>query len=157
MITSIADEYIFQSNITDETVSTSDLKIVCPAGAPAVAFYKHATNNNFETSDPMSQFSTQNYDVIVAPTHGGMDKLINANANYKIAATITFGNMYILSTGRDADNTMNKGDRVLYFSENDLPGRVFNYLYGDLELDSYAVPAASDTKIIIENNGTMRL
>lgn len=156
-ISSIDDAYFFEKDITDDSADFSSLKIICPTGAPAVAFYNYALSDNFETAAPIPQFMTNNYDVIVAPTHGGMDRLINANANYKIAATITFGNMYILSTGRDADNTMNKGDRVLYFSENDLPGKVFNYLYGDLELDSYAVPAASDTKIIIENNGTMRL
>ena len=156
-ISSIDDSYFFEKDIDDDDANFSDLKIVCPTGAPAVAFYNYALNDKFETAPPISQFMTNNYDVIVAPTHGGMDKLINANANYQIAATITFGNMYILSTGRDADNIMNKGDRVLYFSENDLPGRVFNYLYGELELDTYAVSSAADTKSIIENNGTIKL
>lgn len=156
-ITSIDDSYFFEKDITDDEADFSTFKIVCPTGAPAVAFYNYALNENFETAAPIPQFLTNKYDVIVAPTHGGMDKLINANANYQIAATITFGNMYILSTGRDADNIMNKGDKVLYFSQTDLPGKVFNYLYGSLELDAYAVPSAADTKSIIENNGTMKL
>ena len=156
-ISSISDEYVFQSSITDESVSTSSLKIVCPAGAPAVAFYKHATNDNFEAADPMSQFESERYDVIVAPTHGGMNQLINGHANYQIAATITFGNMYILSTGRDKDNEMNAGDKVLYFQKNDLPGKVFNYLYGDLGLKTYDVTNAMQTKSIIENDATMKI
>ena len=156
-ITSISDSYYFSSNVSNPEESFSDLKIVCPSGAPAVAFYNHALDPNFETAAPMSQFLTNKYDVIVAPTHGGMDKLINAGANYTIAATITFGNMYILSTGRDKDSIMNKGDKVLYFQENDLPGKVFNYLYGSLELDSIAVADAQSTKTIIENNGIIKL
>ena len=156
-IASIPDSCFFEKSIDDAEASFADLKIICPTGAPAVAFYNYAQSEKFETAAPIPQFITNNYDVIVAPTHGGIDKLVNANANYKIAATITFGNMYILSTGRDADNTMNKGDHVLYFSENDLPGKVFNYLYGSLELDTFAVSSAADTKSIIENNGTVKL
>lgn len=156
-ITSISDSYYFSSNVSNPEESFSDLKIVCPSGAPAVAFYNHALDPNFETAAPMSQFLTNKYDVIVAPTHGGMDKLINEGANYTIAATITFGNMYILSTGRDKDSIMNKGDKVLYFQENDLPGKVFTYLYGSLELDSIAVADALSTKTIIENNGIIKL
>lgn len=156
-ITTIADSYYFNRNITDDQADYSGLKIICPTGAPAVAFYNYAQSDKFETAAPIPQFMTNNYDVIVAPTHGGIDKLVNANANYTMAATITFGNMYIISTGRDADNTMDAGDHVLFFSENDLPGKVFKYLYGDLGLDTFAVAQASDTKSIIENDGKVKL
>ena len=84
-------------------------------------------------------------------------QVINKNANYQIAATITFGNMYILSTGRDEDGIMNEGDKVLFFQENDLPGKVFKYLYGDLKLDAIAVGSTQETKSIIENDGIMKL
>ena len=95
--------------------------------------------------------------MIVAPTHGGMGKLINEGANYTIAATITFGNMYIVSMGTDSDNELNAGDRVLYFQKNDLPGKVFDYLYGDLNLSTYDVAGAADTKNVIENHGILRV
>ncbi|MBO6280007.1 MAG: hypothetical protein J6M95_00295 [Bacilli bacterium] len=154
-IRSIDDELFYvPSELTE--VDYSSLKIVCPSGAPAVAFYNYAENENFLAAAPMAQFSTNNYDIIVAPTHGGIKELNNA-ANYKIAATITFGNMYILSTGKDEDGVMNEGDHVLYFQENDLPGKVFKYLYGDLKLDSYAVSDAAATKNIIENDGVIKL
>ena len=155
-ITTISDEYYFTPNITDREESFDDLKIVCPSGAPAVAFYNHAQDPNFETAAPIPALLGNNYQVVVAPTHGGMDKLINANANFQLAATITFGNMYILSTGRDKDGVMNRGDNVLFFQENDLPGKVFKYLYGDLGLKTVAVSDAQSTKNIIENDGIMK-
>ena len=156
-IQSIDNQYIFNNTSHEQTTEIGDVKVICPAGAPAVAFYNHATDENFTTGAPLSQFLTNNYDIIVAPTNDGLKKIINESANYQIAATITFGNMYIISTGRDADGVMNKGDHVLYFQKNGIPGKVFNYLYGDLELDTYDVKDAAATKNIIENNGYLKL
>lgn len=157
----LTDDHIFTHTIEDNTKPFSDLKILAPTGAPSVAFYNYATNSNFETtSNPQTglipMFAQNNYDVIVAPTHGGLMQVINKSANYQIAASITFGNMYIVSMGTDSDNELNAGDRVLYFQKTDLPGKVFNYLYGDLELSTYDVASAADTKNIIENHGVLR-
>ncbi len=156
-IQSIDNQYIFDKNDHDLIADVSDVKVICPPGAPAVAFYNHAEDNNFTTGAPLSQFLTNNYDIIVAPTNDGLKKIIDEGANYQIAATITFGNMYVLSTGRDKDGIMNKGDHVLYFQKNGIPGKVFNYLYGNLELDTYDVKDAAATKNIIENDGYIKL
>ena len=78
--------------------------------------------------------SSSNKDVVIAPTNAGI-AAINKGANYKLAATITFGNFFILSTGNDEDGVMNKGDKVLAFQEAGVPGKLFKYLYSDLELD----------------------
>ena len=158
----LRDDHIFSHTIEDDTKSISDLKILAPTGAPAVAFYNYATNPNFETtSNPQTglipMFSQDNYNIIVAPTHGGLMQVINMNKNYQIAATITFGNMYIVSMGTDSDNELNSGDRVLFFQKNDLPGKVFNYLYGDLNLSTYDVAGAQETKNVIENHGILRV
>ena len=158
----LRDDHIFSHTIEDDTKSISDLKILAPTGAPAVAFYNYATNPNFETtSNPQTglipMFSQDNYNIIVAPTHGGLMQVINMNKNYQIAATITFGNMYIVSMGTDSDNELNSGDRVLFFQKNDLPGKIFEYVYGDLELNTYAVENANNTKLVIENKGILRV
>lgn len=158
----LTDDHIFSHTIDDDTQSFSDLRIIAPTGAPAVAFYNYATNANFSTTgNPATalipMFGNDNYDIIVAPTHGGLMQVINNNKNYQIAASITFGNMYIVSMGTDADETLNEGDKVLYFQKNDLPGKVFNYLYGDMNLFTYDVAAASDTKNVIENHGILRV
>lgn len=136
------------------------LNIVAPAGAPAVAFYNFANYSNFETtSNPQTgiipNFQNDRYDVIVGPTQGGLTQIIKQKGKYKIAATITFGNFYLISTGRDVDRILNKGDKVLIFQENDVPGKLFNYVYGDLELDTFAVSSVQDTKSVIENGGKL--
>ena len=84
------------------------LKILCPTGAPAVAFYNYAKDSNFETNSvpknivsEMNQNSTK--DIIVIDTVSGL-KAINNGAPFKIASTITFGNFYIASTGNDDNN-----------------------------------------------------
>lgn len=158
----LEDKYIFQTSTYEETEDISSLKILSPTGAPSIALYNYATSENFVTSNNpqtgvMSQFDNDNYDIIIAPSHGGLNKVVKQNANYQIAATITFGNLYIVSTGRDEDATLNEGDKVLYFQPNDLPGKIFSYLYGDLGLDTYYVDTAELTKNAILNNGTINL
>ena len=96
------------------------------------------------------------HDIIIAPTQGGLTQIVKQHANYKIAATITFGNFYIVATGKDDDGVLNENDKVLIFQENDVPGKVFKATYGDLNLDVTAVAAVSDTKLIIENGGVLK-
>lgn len=148
------------SNSTDSDYKT--LKILAPTGGPAVALYNFGLNENFETTSNPAQglipmFKTNNYDVIIAPTQGGLTQIVKQQANYKIAATITFGNFYLVATGKDDNETLDRGDSVLIFQENDVPGKVFNYVYGDLGLDVTAVAAVSDTKLVIENGGVLKI
>ena len=135
-----------------------DIKALSPTGAPAVAMYNFAGEELYETTtDPqtglMPMFKTDNYDVIIAPTQGGLTQIIKQAANFKIAATITFGNFYIVSMGTDPDGTLNAGDKVLGFQQNDIPGKVFKYLYGDLGLTVEWTEGVAYTKTALENNG----
>ena len=137
-----------------------DLSVVAPTGAPAVAMYSFVGELNGRlttSSNPavgvIPMFQSQEYDVIVAPTDSGLNQIMNLGAKYKIAATITFGNFFVVSFGRDADETLNAGDKIIIFQENGIPGKTFKYLYGDLNLSITTVANASDTKQIIENNG----
>ena len=136
------------------------LKILAPTGAPALALYNLANESRetFETTtNPkeglLPMFIKGKYDVIVAPTQGGLMQVVKQHAEYKIAATITFGNFYIYSCGTDADQTLNDGDKVLIFQAEDLPGKIFNYCYGNLNLTINDVPGADDTKLVIGDNG----
>lgn len=137
-----------------------DLKVLTPTGAPSIGMYMYAKNENFETtSNPkeglLPMFKKGNYDVIFAPTQGGLNQ-IKTGAQYKIAATVTFGNFYILSSGRDSDGTLNAGDKILCFQETDIPGQVFRYVYGDLNLDVTYVGNVDATKVCIENNYSIK-
>ncbi len=139
---------------------TIRMNVVSPTGAPSIGLYSFAEawNGKFFTSSSPStgvipMFQSQEYAAIVAPTDSGLNQIMNLGAQYKIAATITFGNFYIVSFGRDADATLNDGDKIVIFQENGIPGKTFKYLYGDLNLTITAVADAPVTKQIIENNG----
>ncbi len=124
----------------NSNVDTSTLKIVCPTGAPSIAFYKESENPNFETNSTPSNIvsmmnSNSDKDIVVIDTVSGI-KAINNGAPYKICANITLGNFFIASTGLDEDNTMNKGDTIILFGQNQTPDYIFHYLFEDKFDDS---------------------
>lgn len=116
-------------------VDTSKLKIVCPTGAPAFAFYKHAKNDNFETNSTPSNIvammsPASDKDVVVIDTVSGI-KAINNGAPFKMLSTITFGNFFIGATGNDENGVMEPGDKIVLFGQNQTPDLIFHYLYGN--------------------------
>ena len=146
-------------NTINPNLRKTDLKILAPTGAPAVSMYKFANGLTTVTNpqlDLIPMFQQNTYDVIVAPAKGGLTQIIKKNANYKMAAVVTFGNFALVSTGNDADGVLNEGDKVLYFQPNDIPGSVFDYLYGGLGLETYSVEAANLTVNALKT-GTYKL
>ena len=116
-------------------VDASNQSIICPTGAPAFAFYKETRNPNFETNSVpknivamMTEASSK--DFIVIDTVSGI-QAIQKGAPYKIAATITFGNFFIASTGHDTNNVMEAGDKIVLFNQNATPDLLFHYVYGN--------------------------
>ena len=129
---------------------TTGLSVVTPTGAPALAFYNYAGLNNFETnSNPANitaYMAAESKDFVVLPTNAGVKAIIDNNLPYKLAATITFGNFYLVSMGNDDDeNGMDAGDTILLFQKNNVPDRIFHYIYGtDLNDAIHYVNAVSD-------------
>ena len=140
-----------EDNIASADVyySPEMFSIISPTGAPALAFYNYASYNNFETNSvPTNIVAMMNKgekDVVVLPTNAGVQAIVNKNAPYKIAATITFGNFYIVSMNNDDNQVMDANDTILLFQKNNVPDKIFHYIYGDV-LDSalHYVSAVSD-------------
>ena len=140
-----------EDNIASADVyySPEMFSIISPTGAPALAFYNYASYNNFETNSvPTNIVAMMNKgekDVVVLPTNAGVQAIVNKNAPYKIAATITFGNFYIVSMNNDDNQVMDANDTILLFQKNNVPDKIFHYIYGDA-LDSalHYVSAVSD-------------
>ena len=128
----------------------STLSIITPTGAPALAFYNYANNSNFETNSNPSegiipQMVTGQKDVVVLPTNAGMQAIINKKAEYQIAATITFGNFYLISMNNDENKTLDANDTILLFQKGNVPDKVFHYVYGnDFDANIHYVSAVSD-------------
>ena len=129
---------------------TTTLQVVTPTGAPALAFYNYAGLENFETnSNPANitaYMAAESKDFVVLPTNAGVKSIIDNNLPYKLAATITFGNFYLVSMGNDDDeNGMDASDTILLFQKNNVPDRIFHYVYGnDLNDAIHYVNAVSD-------------
>lgn len=129
---------------------SSELTIISPTGAPSVAFYKYSTSNNFETnsgdaSNIIASMVNNSKDIVVLPTNAGVQAIINKKVEYKLASTITFGNLYIVSSGNDGDGVMNDGDYILSFQKSQFPDLMFHYIYGDsLESNLHYVPSATE-------------
>ena len=135
----------------------TNLKILAPTGAPAVAMYNFA-NGLTTVTDPQNelipQFNIGEYDIIVAPAKGGLTKIVRQGVNYKMAAVVTFGNFALVKVNPN-DEELSSGDKVLFFQETDIPGLVFKSLYGDLGLETYAVSSANLTSTSL-NTGTYK-
>lgn len=115
--------------------SKGELKIVTPTGAPAVAFYNYSTSESFQTnSDPSNiipMMLNETVDIAVLPTNAGIQAILGKKVNYKIAATITFGNIFIGATGNDDDGIMDADDYIVSFQKGAVPDKIFHYIYGD--------------------------
>ncbi len=139
-----------------------DLAVASPAGSPAISLYKYLADIdhlevNSDANAVIAYFTStetsKKKDVIFAPTNAGI-AAINKGANFKIAATVTFGNFYLISTGLDDDNILNEGDKVLAFQEKGVAGKLFNFVYGDKSLDVSYLATAADVKnkVLTESN-----
>ena len=80
----------------------------------------------------MKEFAvTKNSDFIVFDSVNGV-KLSKANQNaYKLVRMVTFGNLYIVSTGNDEDNTLSNDDYIVSYGENLVPDLAFKAVYGE--------------------------
>lgn len=113
-----------------------DFHIISPTGAPALAFYNFLDSEYFETnSDPSNIIPLmvgEKVDIAVLPTNAGFQAIKGKHVNYKCAATITFGNIYIGATGNDDDGVMDSDDYIVSFQKGAVPDKIFHYIYGDV-------------------------
>jgi len=115
----------------------TDLSILVPTGAPAVCFYNHYDNIYFETNSDakliLSQMITNHADIAVVPTNLAVQNIAKKGLQYKIASIITFGNIFVASTGNDANGIMEASDYIVSFQQGSVPDLLFKdvYPFGD--------------------------
>lgn len=113
-----------------------NLSIIAPTGAPAVAFYNYSQDALFETNADAATgiiplMVNGSKDIVVLPTNAGIQAITKRGLNYQIAATITFGNLFVCSTGHDSNGIMGADDYIVLFQQGNLPDLMFHYVYGD--------------------------
>ena len=124
---------------TTHNSNPDGLSILCPTGAPSIAFYNFADDLNFQTNDNAATgikpvVVNGGVDIAVLPTNLCVQLINTAHVNYKLAATITFGNFYLASTGNDDNETMDQGDYIVAFQQGGVPDKVFHYIYYQQQL-----------------------
>lgn len=133
------------------TNNKNELSILVPTGAPSAAFLEYLNDPNFQTNTTPNNIVAEmikgTVDIAVVDLIGGLNAIKNKNAEYKLAATITFGNFYIYATGNDEDKIMDNDDNILGFGQNNTPDILFKYLYPDVNVDYYQ-PGVSDVASI---------
>lgn len=110
-----------------------ELSVASPNGAPAISLYNHLGDKNVEISNAQtatSYFQSGAKDVVILPTNAGVKMIQKQNAPFKLAATVTFGNFFLASTGNDENKTLDKTDYVVVFQQNAIPDQLFKFVYG---------------------------
>lgn len=120
------------------------LKILCPSGAPALAFYDQGNNPNFETKKQpqlvLAELQKNDYDVVVFDSITAL-KTIKSHeeengVNYKLAKIITGGNFHLVCINKEKDSSGNyplpgAGDRIVSFGQGLIPDLVYTKLASD--------------------------
>lgn len=119
--------------------SIEPISVLVPQGAPALATLslssqESVTVDSVSGSDPLSAElikNDSNYDIIIAPINLGTKLMEKGNTPYRLAAVITWGNLYIVG---EAD--YHNGDAFAAFGEAAVPGKILAN-YADIKNVTY--------------------
>lgn len=99
----------------------SNIKTICPVGAPSLCYYTEGNNPNFvtESSTPkvVAQFQQEEYDAIVIDATSGLKAIHDYGKPYALAKLLTANNLYLVSTSKNVKPE--KNDKIYAFPGND--------------------------------------
>lgn len=111
---------------------TEHLTVLSPKGAPSLALLNYFNETKEEavittvdgTDALTAAFTTpeSEYDMIVAPINLGAKLIEKGATNYRLAAVVTWGNLYLVS--RDETTTLENVDEFAMFGQNAVPDKV---------------------------------
>lgn len=127
---------LFGCSAKQETKETI-IHVLAPKGAPALAMLEYAKVNgeaiNFVDGSELLQATFLNpnpeYSVILAPTNLGVKLASDGKTNFKLAAVVTWGNLYIVSRN---ENALKEVGVMGAFGESSVPGLLLESVKGDI-------------------------
>lgn len=131
-------------NISSSPVKDTDFDIICPQGAPAASLVRYADDDSVsfgQPADVQAALKAATKDFVVFDSVNGLK--LGGN-NYKLVRMVTFGNLYVMSTGNDRDGVMDNDDFIYSYGENLVPDKAFKAVYPGIVPDAYG-SAVSDT------------
>ena len=119
-----------EQEIDDQSIN---YKIVCPSGAPSLALLDIIDEDDnidiVDGSDVLqAEFVSGEADIIIAPINLGA-KLASLTDNYQLAAVLTWGNLYLVSTVSIEETKLAP---VAAFGQAAVPGKVLEFLSDEL-------------------------
>lgn len=128
------------------------INIIAPAGAPTLAlvstYQDVTTDGTFDIVDGpdllQAEFIKDDsiYDIIVAPINLGCALIATDQTDYKMAAVITWGNLFYVGTSPDV---LNEEGELALFGEAAVPGKIVEQ--ADIETSLTPVYYASATNV----------
>ncbi len=108
------------------------VKASAPSGAPALALATLAVNDpenyTFVAAETISaEFANQNSDFIIAPVNAGAKLYKMGKSTYKLAAVVSWGNLFIASQKEGFTLEDMNGATVTLFGENTINASVVKY------------------------------
>lgn len=125
-----------ENDRTDNSEELSELSILCPTGAPSFAFAGEILNHDqieFVDGTDLLQaaFVNKEYDVIVAPSNLGAALAAKGASEYKMAAVLTWGNLYLIGT---KEASLKEG-KLAAFGEAAVPGKVWDTVKASMDIE----------------------
>lgn len=144
----------------NEVVDDYVITATAPNGAPAVALATlakdHKENFNFINAKTIgTAFSNDGSDVVIAPINAGANLYAKKKSTYKLAAVITWGNLYFASKIENFTLDTINGKEITLFGESTINSSVALYV---LEKNNIVpskvnyVAEATDTQAILAGN-----
>lgn len=111
-----------------------NLSVISPKGSPAVSLAPFLSQHADLVSvaaptDVIAAFTKAEKDVIIFDLTKGATFIQAKGAPYKLQGVLTNGNAFVVSTGKDADNKLEAGDKVVSFGTNSLFTKVFSTVF----------------------------
>ena len=141
---------------------TYTIKVSAPNGAPALAVAALAAeapeNYTFVAADTIpAEFANKTADFIIAPINAGAKLYKAGKSDYKLAAVVTWGNLYIASQKADFALEDINGAAITLFGENTINASVVLFaLAGSglepAQVDYLAGAANTQTLLLTDEN-----
>ena len=140
-----------------EEADLSALKVTSPNGAPALALATMAAENpgsySYIAADTIAAaFAGKEADFIIAPVNAGAKLYKAGKSTYKLAAVVSWGNLFIASQKEGLKAEDLNGANITLFGENTINASVVLYALEQNGITPAAVEylaAASDTQSLL--------
>lgn len=126
---------LYFEDVPSETTmqETLGFSVITPKGAPSAVFSRYGNEKELldfaSPSQVSATFTKQDKDFIVFDSVNGVKLSRKNQSSYQLVRMVTFGNLFIVSTGNDEDGTMDAEDMIVSYGENLVPDLAFKAVY----------------------------